>query len=476
MHLRPSGKLKWSVRDRIQEFLKSTGLIPQHARVLVGYSGGSDSTCLLHGLHSLGYFVIAAHLHHGMRSEADEELRHCEKFCKNLGIPFAFGYANVPQMSKELKIGLEEAGRFARYNFFEATQAKLECDLIATGHTRDDVAETMIFNLVRGTGLSGLTGIPSIRGQIVRPLLEFDRLETRQYCTENGLWFHDDPANSDLGNSRSRIRINVIPELEAINPELRSAMSRLAKLASQDDAVLCGLAARAAEQAELHLNGKLEFLTKDCEVLLDKGLLIHQPDSIKSRVVRLIASYLGSELNYFQTRAILDGIKENRGSITSDSGAIFFEWNDDSLHIRKSQIPQISRQTFDVPSKVEAHKFGWTLWADTSDSRSISRDPECLEVTLSTRAIKGQLHLRTALERDKIQPLGMTGQKLISDIFQEKRLTLAARKRLPIICDLIGPIWIPGNCIAERVKMTNNFEDCLVMRLTPSNVPKAEVH
>jgi tRNA(Ile)-lysidine synthase len=165
--------------ERFRDHLATSGLVPDGVPILVGYSGGADSTCLVHLLHQVGIPIVAAHLHHGQREEAETELKLCQAFAESLNIPFVSGRADVPRLAQDIRIGLEEAGRNARYGFFQQAAYQTGCDLIATAHTRDDHVETVLFNITRGTGMSGLAGIPERRDSIVRPLLPFTRQETR---------------------------------------------------------------------------------------------------------------------------------------------------------------------------------------------------------------------------------------------------------------------------------------------------------
>ena len=277
--------------EKMRRHLESTGLIPEGARVLVAYSGGADSTCLLHLLSQLGIDVVAAHLHHGQRPEGDKEMKLCETFADSIGVPFVGGRADVPAIAAERKVGLEEAGREARYTFLAQAADRLDCDFIATGHTRDDHSETVLLHMARGSGLAGLAGIPAKRDNVVRPLLPFSRTETKAYCV--GLWTHDDPSNSDESFSRARIRHRVLPELRHINPEINETIARLSAIVSEEDVFLNGMAAAALEQCEVLLNGDLRFLTLDIEAAFDAERLRHLPPALLRRAIRLACQAIG---------------------------------------------------------------------------------------------------------------------------------------------------------------------------------------
>jgi tRNA(Ile)-lysidine synthase len=445
--------------ERLAAHLKETGLIPSGATVLVAYSGGADSTCLLHLLHRLNVPVVAAHLHHGMRSEADLELKLCDAFCTELGIPFVSGRADVPRLSHDLKVGLEEAGRMARYNFFEQAAFRTECSLIATAHTQTDQAETVLLNLARGSGMAGAAGIPAQRGNIVRPMLIFSRAETRAYCESEGLWFHDDPANTDLEFSRARVRHRIIPELEAINPAIESALARFAEVASEEDRFLDGAAAAGLEHAEIPLNGDLYFLTQDCEAAFNRPALLALPSVLLKRAVRLAARAIGQPLDQRQTLAVVHGLRhETSGSVTAEGGKVVLEWSDQRLHVRQL-LPNLPfRYPLTLPGDTESEEFGWKFTAYRGDAPVASQSRRSLETAVQSESLRGNLYFRTAEPGDSIQPYGFDGTRKVSDLLAEAGLTLLARKRLPIICDMVGPVWIPGICLSNRVKLVGSGE------------------
>lgn len=466
-----------SVLERFRVHLEESGLIPPGARVLAGYSGGPDSTCLVHLLHAAGVDVAAAHLHHGQRDEADDELERCREFCDRLGIPFVAGRADVPRMAKDLGMGLEEAGRTARYRFFDEALRQTDSHLIATGHTRTDHVETVLLHLVRGSGLSGLGGVPERRGPIVRPLLIFDRSETAAYCREHGLPVHDDPANSTLTFARARIRLRVLPELEAINPAVAASVVRMAAMARAEDEFLDSAAAALLEQCEVRQNGELYFLTQDCEIAFDRRKLTHCPSVLFRRAIRLATRAVGQALDYHQTETVEQGMRESgRGAVTADGGEVVVEWDDQFATIRQINPVQSYRYPLATPGVTESEEFGWRFAARLGKADPESQMRASMEAILATEAIQGSLYFRSAEAGDTIQPLGFAHRRKVADLMSEFGLTLLARKRLPIVCDLVGPVWIPGVCLSNRVQLKAHAPDALFLEFGPiaPAAPKSE--
>jgi len=456
--------------DSLIYHLQTSGLIPAGSRVLVGYSGGADSTCLLHLLHLAGVDVVAAHLHHGQRDEAETEMRLCEAFAETIGVPFISGRADVPRIARDLGIGLEEAGREARYGFFRQAANELGCNLIATAHTRNDQVETILLNVTRGCGLAGLSGIPEKRDEIVRPLLPFTRDQTRAYCENEGFWFHDDPSNSDISFSRARIRHRVLGELRSINPAVESAISRLASIAGEEDRFLNGMAAAALEQSEIPLNGELRFLSADVEVMFSRSQLSSLPPVLFRRSMRLMAGALGGSLDHDQTAILQLGIVEDdRGSVTAEGGEVVIEWTTETVGVRRLLPTAPYRYGLTVPGETISDEFGWRFVAYEEPYDGVAPVRASLDVRLNLKETKGTLYFRTAAPGDQMRPLGFDGRRKLSDILSEAGLTAAARARLPIVCDMLGPIWAPGVCLEERVRPVENTET--VLRVQFSRYP-----
>lgn len=453
--------------DRFKTHLHESGLIPPESKLLVGYSGGPDSTALLVLLVESGFDCVAAHLHHGMRPEADRELDQCAAFADSLGIPFLSGRADIPAMSAKLRIGVEEAGRHARRAFFQQSAGQTGCSLIATGHTQDDHVETVLMNLARGAGMSGLGGIRPLRDGFVRPLLPFTRDETRMFCKERGLWFHDDPGNFDESFTRVKVRKRIIPEFEAVNPKFKSAVSRVAETLAEEDTFLQHMAANLIQTAEIPLNGNLSFLTDQVEACFDRQALADAPSVLARRGIRLAAAFIGGELGYENTLAILNSIRQPGSSISVTAGQAVIELSQSRLMIRNLQEIEPFRFPLTVPGVTESEVFGWKFTTLPAPSDGYQREPGSLDAVIDMESAKGGLYFRSAQPGDQMVPLGGDSPRKVSDLLAKSKLTSAARRRLPIIYDMAGPIWIPGCRLADRVRVTDKTVRAISVRFGP---------
>jgi tRNA(Ile)-lysidine synthase len=362
-------------------------------------------------------------------------------------------------------MSLEEAGREARYRFFRQAAFRLECGLVATAHTQDDLAETVLLNLARGTGLAGLAGIPERRDAIVRPLLPFTRAETREYCESQGLWFHDDPSNSDMSFARARVRLRVMPELDAINPRSRGAIARLAGMVSEEDRFLNGMAAAALEQSEIELNGALGFLTKQFEAAFTRARLAHLPAVLFKRAIRLGASALDGALNARQIETALASVAAGEsGSVTAEGGRVVVEWDEERIVTRLVHPPGYTRFSLTVPGETSSEEFGWGFVAFEGPPTDTKVDRKSLSVELDSSKIRGSLYFRPAKAGDRMQPVGFKGHRKLSDLLSEAKLTQAARSLLPIVCDMVGPVWAPGVCLDHRPAKDDHTSRALILR------------
>ena len=259
-------------------WMERWGMLPPEGGVLLcAVSGGRDSVCLLHYLAAIapqrGFTVAAGHLNHQMRPEARRDEDFVRELCRTLGVAFYTEAAPVYETAARWGLGVEETGRRLRYEFLFRTADAIGADRIATAHHAQDQAETVLLNLLRGTGPEGLGGIPPVRGRIVRPLLQTSRAEIEDYLQENGLSHVEDSTNEDTHYARNRLRRELWPQLETINPALTKAIGRTAEILRRENDYLDTLAAE-----RLPPEG----------AAVETAALLAAPEALRPRMVRLL--------------------------------------------------------------------------------------------------------------------------------------------------------------------------------------------
>lgn len=238
------GTNKKTVEEQVYNCIKKYKLINEGDKLLIGVSGGPDSICLLHVLNllkeKLKIQIYVAHINHMLRKESDSETEYVQAFCKNLGIECFIKKVNVVEYSKEHKIGTEEAGRIIRYEFFDDIAKKVSANKIATAHNSNDKAETVLLNILRGSGISGLKGIEAIRdNKYIRPLIETTRKDIEEYCAKNNLEPKIDQTNLESIYRRNKIRNDLIPYIQKeFNPNFLKTINRLSEVATEENEYL----------------------------------------------------------------------------------------------------------------------------------------------------------------------------------------------------------------------------------------------
>ena len=285
-------------KSRIVDRIIDGGLIQEGAHIIIGLSGGPDSLCLLHSLtriaDSFDLTLVPVHVNHKLRPEADEEEDNVIRICDRLGLECESFEADCGGVADELGITTEEAGRQIRYEIFDEVAAQIEAEgvprssiMIAVAHNADDQAETVLFRLLRGTGVHGLSGMPAVRNSesgytIIRPLIDIERSEIEEYIRENKLHPNIDASNKSNDYTRNSIRNELIPYLEEkYNPSVKQALRRYAELADMDDALLNEIAIAA-------MDGHIAFEHDPERILLDITDMRVNPLSINTRIAGFI--------------------------------------------------------------------------------------------------------------------------------------------------------------------------------------------
>ena len=263
-------------------WMERWGMLPPKGGVLLcAVSGGRDSVCLLHYLAAIapqrGFTVAAGHLNHQMRPEARRDEDFVRELCRTLGVAFYTEAAPVYETAARWGLGVEETGRKLRYDFLFRTAEQIGAARIATAHHAQDQAETVLLNLLRGTGPEGLGGIPPVRGRIVRPLLQTSRTEIEDYLEAHHLSHVEDSTNEDTHYARNRLRRELWPALETINPALERAIGRTAEILRRENGYLDTLAA--------------EYLPPS-GTAVETAVLLAAPEPLRPRMARLLLERL----------------------------------------------------------------------------------------------------------------------------------------------------------------------------------------
>ena len=236
------------MKEKVLETIKKYNLIKDGDRLVLGVSGGPDSIAMLNILNDIrndkkqhmNFDIIVAHVNHMIREEAIDDQKFVENFCKKIGVTFYAKSIDVQKIANNKKIGTEEAGRNARYEFFDEILEKENANKIAIAHNKNDKIETIIMNMLRGSGIAGLKGIEPIKNnKYIRPLIECERFEIEEYCAQNGIEPRIDRTNFENVYTRNKVRNIVIPFIKKeFNPNIIQTMDRLSDLVKEDDEYL----------------------------------------------------------------------------------------------------------------------------------------------------------------------------------------------------------------------------------------------
>ena len=233
--------------NKVKNTIEKFNMIESNDKILIAVSGGPDSISLLNILYEVKYNICVAHINHGLRENANIDEKFVLNFCSEKNIPCFIKKVNLKEMLNGMTT--EEAGRKVRYDFFYEVMKNENCTKIATAHNSNDNAETVLMNIIRGSGISGLKGIEPIRENIIRPLIEITRKEIEEYCEENNLNQRHDESNDELLYTRNKIRLKVIPYVEEnINSNVVNNINRLSEIVSEEEKFINNEVAKCYEE------------------------------------------------------------------------------------------------------------------------------------------------------------------------------------------------------------------------------------
>ena len=423
----------------------------QSASILVGFSGGSDSTALLHMLcryaDNTGAKIYAAHINHGIRGEeADRDEAFCKSFAEKLGVKFSSIRVNVPQIAKDSNESIETAARNIRYEYFDRLMRENNINILATAHNADDNLETILFNIARGTSLGGVCGIPDCRpcanGVVIRPILNMEKKEIVAYCRDNGLDYVTDSTNSDTEYTRNKIRAEIIPVMKQINSGAVKNAARMSENLRADSLCLESMAGWFIEE-----------LRNDYSIETEK--ICGSPSSVVNRaLIRLYDEFSeGKSLEQAHInslRALAQaGVPHSSVSLPGNIEAVIE--NKRLCFIRK-QDKEGDCDSFCITlshgSNVISQTNSEIVIGNSQNSKNVYK--KSILLSLNSDKISGKLIARTRSSGDRIRMGGMS--KSVKKLMCDKKIPLSLRSRLPVICDDNGILAIPFIGIRDGAK------------------------
>ena len=448
--------------QRTHRFITEHQMIQPKETVLVGVSGGVDSLALLYALyalrHQLDCQLHVAHLDHGFREDSAADAAYVAKQAACLGVPISTDRIDVPQLMREKKLSAEVAARQARYQFYECVSEQIGATKIALGHHRDDQAETVLMNLLRGAGASGLKGMLPVReGKFIRPLLAFSRKEIEDFVAQRGLEPRRDATNYQLNYLRNRIRLELIPILErAYNSNIQSTLNQTAELLRTESDYLEALAHEAFQACQI------ESYTSDTTVL-DRCLFREYHLALRRRILRLVvAEVLGEVKDFYfyhfeSMLALIDG--ETPNSTLHLPNGVEFRREYNRLLIQKAID---SHAPFEYEVVVPGHttlplldaEMVATIVDQPMNSAVADKLPEGkFQAVFDLDRLQLPLTLRQRRDGDRFHPFGMRGRKKLKDLLIDAKIPRQDRGRVPVLVSGDEIIWVVGYRTSEPFKI-----------------------
>lgn len=438
-------------------------MIAKGDKVLVGFSGGPDSMALLHTLNEmkdvLNIKIYAMHINHRLRPKAaDEDEKFARQICKKRQIPIKSIKVDVKDFAKKSKMSIEESARTLRYEELSKQAKRLRCNKIAVGHNANDNAETVILNLVRGTGLAGLSGIPPKRDKIIRPLIEIERKEILDYLKQKRLEYCSDLTNTELGYRRNYVRHKIMPLLLDINPNLINTILRTSEIIRDTNNNVIEMATQAKKNVVLEVSkGRIVL---DIKKLLSYNLLIRR-EIIKTMLPRLGFEQIGAIL------ALVNRPSGKRLELTKDYIA-WKEYNKLILAHAEEKEHKLSNKVWkvNIGKMTKIPELGLELMVITGGTRFYGSHPprDSNYAMFDRSAIVLPLSIRLRQPGDRFIPFKGKEKKL-KEVLIDDKIPVRVRSRLPLLCDKSHILWIIGSRRSNIGLITNKTKDCLEVRV-----------
>ncbi len=454
--------------DKVREYILENELIEKGDNILVALSGGPDSVCLLHILARLksefNLRLGAIHINHLLRGEeAIEDENYTKDLCKSLEVESYVERIDIATIAEKEGQSIELAGREERYKAFNKIKEKFSYDKIAVAHNSNDQAETVLMRLMRGSGLEGLTGIKTKRGDgIIRPILCLNRNEIEKYCEEYKLEPRIDKSNYEKIYNRNKVRLDILPYMkENFNEDIIDTLNRMALLLQKDNEYLEDVATTAYNKYCEEKNNK---------IIVSKELFKDEKEAIITRVLKKSFKNISNSHKNFEMKHIVDIIDLSKlgtnkeihltnGIIAQNIyGDIIFKQRKNKEDSIKGNEISINKE--DLMSTIEFSNYKVDLQIiDKKNNVEFSNND--LIKFFDYDKIEEGIIVRHRKDGDKMVPMGMKGTKKLKDIFINSKIPKENRDIIPIVCFDEKIAWVVGVKVSEQFKVTSNTKQIL---------------
>ena len=437
------------MEKKVREYIEKNNLISKDQLILLGVSGGADSVALLRILLALGYRCVAVHCNFHLRGEeSNRDQMFVEHLCASLGVKLEICHYDTNKYASDNKISIEMAARELRYADFERLRKEYGATCIAVAHHRDDSVETLLMNLMRGTGIRGLTGIKPKNGNIIRPLLPLQRLEIEEYLKSIGQDYVTDSTNLDADYTRNKIRLNLLPLMRVINPNADRSIENTALHLQQayliyNDAVQKAIAnVVKQEDGNLYIN-------------IDALLSTPSPSTILFEILSVYG------YNEQQVNSIME-------SLNSESGKRFAS-NSYLLYKDRNRLVLMQNNEIDFCVDIDLKKIDNVILPDGRTLRFEFRDGDAeiardsAVATLDADKVGNSLTVRVWQQGDSFIPFGMKGRKLLSDYMTDRKFSITKKRNQCVVCNDCALVWVVGERSDNRYRITKDTVRQLVI-------------
>lgn len=454
--------------DAVKAFIRANGLLKESGRYIVALSGGADSVALMLVLRDLGYHIEAAHCNFHLRGdESDRDEKFCRALCESIGVRIHITHFDTRKYASDHKVSIEMAARELRYDYFERLRRELEADDVCVAHHRDDSVETILLNLIRGTGILGLTGIQPRNGHIVRPLLCAGRAEIEDYLNRRGQAYVTDSTNLEDDVQRNKIRLNVIPRLKEINPRAVENIYRSSKYLLAVQKTAFSAIDNRFEQSSKRSSAVLKAALSSPHNRFEQSSKRLSADLKTAPSPELVIWYALRDKHFSaeQIEEMAKAIGGQSGRVWRSSTHIVATDRDGLVieELKKLQMVSLTiagEGSYDVPQmdeKLRVNVREMTSGFKISHDRNV-----CM---LDFDKVRFPLELRNYRDGESFMPFGMRGRKLISDFLTDLKLNVLQKMTQLIVADCNGNIvWVVGQRPDNRFRITDDTRRVLVLQ------------